>query len=183
MRFMEWRKLTNEEAITISKKVDIGVKLVSLLIYFWILGGIIWAIYYIYLEIKIVLGIVDGAFIFPIFVLFIIYLLFIKLPYNILKEVQKNNKVDYLVCETVVIDRYPNYATIDHNKPGNIPDRDIVVVNLPDMQGKIKEYKISIRHYKKLEIGDKVLVASRSYIITRKFIYTLIGKRNIKLIY
>ena len=58
MRFMEWRKLTNEEAITISKKVDIGVKLVSLLIYFWILGGIIWAIYYIYLEIKIVLGIV-----------------------------------------------------------------------------------------------------------------------------
>ena len=26
MRFMEWRKLTNEEAITISKKVDIGVK-------------------------------------------------------------------------------------------------------------------------------------------------------------
>ena len=51
MRFMEWRKLTNEEAITISKKVDIGVKLVSLLIYFWILGGIIWAIYYIYLEI------------------------------------------------------------------------------------------------------------------------------------
>lgn len=66
MRFMEWRKLTNEEAITISKKVDIGVKLVSLLIYFWILGGIFWAIYYIYLEIKIVLGIVDGAFIFPI---------------------------------------------------------------------------------------------------------------------
>lgn len=162
MRFMEWRKLTNEEAITISKKVDIGVKLVSLLIYFWILGGIVWAIYYIYLEIKIVLGIVDGAFIFPIFVLFIIYLLFIKLPYHILKEVQKNNKVDYLVCETVVIDRYPNYATIDHNKPGNIPDRDIVVVNLPDMQGEIKEYKISIRHYKKLEIGDKVLVASRS---------------------
>ena len=35
MRFMEWRKLTNEEAITISKKVDIGVKLVSLLIYSW----------------------------------------------------------------------------------------------------------------------------------------------------